>query len=250
MDALRGLVREAVAGPAYEPAAGDLQNVTIAGLALPVRATTALFVVTALFVADATGTIILDAVRAVLGGTDPAMDRAIERAILFGVVPLLVVVLAFRDPPARVGRPSRYGLTLGAWRWGLGLLLAGLVIMTPVIAWLSTFPEFSGYYRAAAGPLPSVLLRNLVELGPAEFALRGFLLFTLFRRIGPLAIVVVQVPFVLTHLGKPEIELWSTFLGGSIFAWLNWRTGSIAWSALGHVYVLTLMVALAGASPG
>jgi len=45
----------------------------------------------------------------------------------------------------------------------------------------------------------------------------------------------------LTHVGKPEIELWSTFIGGSVFAWLDWRTSSILWSALGHVYVLTLM---------
>ena len=54
------------------------------------------------------------------------------------------------------------------------------------------------------------------------------------------------MPFVLTHLGKPDIELWSTFIGGSIFAWLNWRTGSILWSALGHVYVLTLLVVALG----
>jgi uncharacterized protein len=66
-------------------------------------------------------------------------------------------------------------------------------------------------------------------------------MFTLWRRIGPLALVVQLIPFVLTHVGKPEIELWSTFIGGSVFAWLNWRTSSILWSALGHVYVLTLM---------
>ena len=62
--------------------------------------------------------------------------------------------------------------------------------------------------------------------------------------------MVVQIPFVLTHIGKPEIELWSTFIGGSVFAWLDWRTGSILWSGLGHVFVLTLMlVAVGGATP-
>ena len=64
-----------------------------------------------------------------------------------------------------------------------------------------------------------------------------------------LALVVVQVPFILTHIGKPDVELWSTFIGGAVFAWLDWRTGSILWSALGHVYVLTLMlVAVGGAT--
>lgn len=240
---LRRLLRQAATGPAYEPAPGDLRDVSIAGLALPVRATVALFVVTAAFVVDATGAAVSPAIRALLGGADPAMDRALVRATLFGLVPLLVVVGGFRDDP------RRYGLTLGRWRWGLGLLLAGLAVMTPIIAWLSTLPEFVGYYRGAAAPLGWLVVRNLVELVPAEFLLRGFLLFVLLRRIGPLAIVVVQVPFVLTHVGKPEIELWSTFLGGSIFAWLDWRTGSVLWSALGHVYVLSLMVALAGAAP-
>ena len=235
------LLRLATAGPVYAPSPADRREVAVFGLDLPVRATVALFVATAVFVADATGSIVLDAVRSLVGSDTTSIDLAVTRAILFGVVPLLVVVLGFRDSPAS------YGLTLGEWRWGVPLLLAGLAIMTPIIWFFSTFPEFVAYYRGASGSLGVVLLRNVIELVPAEFVLRGFLLFVLLRRIGPLAIVVVQVPFVLTHIGKPDIELWSTFLGGSIFAWLDWRTRSIVWSALGHVYVLTLMVALAGA---
>jgi hypothetical protein len=234
------LVRDALSGPGYDPNAGDRREVDVAGLALPVRATAALFVATAAFVADATGSVVADTVHGALGPELAGFDQAVTRAVLFGAIPLLVIVLGFRESPAR------YGLTLGEWRWGLPLLLAGLAVMTPIIWFFSTFPEFVTYYRTASGPLGEVVLRNLIELVPGEFVLRGFLLFVLLRRIGPLAIVVVQVPFVLTHVGKPDIELWSTFLGGSIFAWLDWRTRSILWSALGHVYVLTLMVALAG----
>jgi membrane protease YdiL (CAAX protease family) len=110
-------------------------------------------------------------------------------------------------------------------------------------------------YRASSGAAPTpvgvALLNNIVELLPAEFLLRGFLMFTLWRRIGPLALVVQLVPFVLTHVGKPDVELWSTFIGGSVFGWLDWRTGSVLWSALGHVYVLTLMLfAVGGAALG
>jgi membrane protease YdiL (CAAX protease family) len=160
-------------------------------------------------------------------------------------VPIGIVVLGFRDD---VGR---YGVRLGDWRWGLGLLAAGLVVMTPIILGLSALPSFRDYYGPAPRPLGLLLVNHLLELIPAEFLLRGFLMFALWRRIGPLALVVVQVPFVLTHIGKPEVELWSTFIGGSVFAWLNWRTGSILWSALGHVYVLTLMeLAVGGAKLG
>jgi hypothetical protein len=236
---VRDLLRTAAAGPRYEPDAADLREVEIAGVALPVRATVVLFVTTAVIVLDATRRLVAPAVDAVLGSGDASLNLAAERAVLFGVVPLLVVLLGFRDAPAR------YGVTLGDWRWGAGLLVAGLAVMTPIIAWLSSVPSFVAYYGGVSGSVAEVAFRNALEVVPAEFLLRGFLMFVLLRRIGPLAIVVVQVPFVLTHLGKPEIELWSTFLGGSIFAWLDWRTRSVAWSALGHVYVLTLMIVLA-----
>jgi len=166
------------------------------------------------------------------------------RTFAFLVVPLALVLYGFRDDP------RRYALRLGDWRWGLGLLLAGLVIMTPIILALARLESFRAFYGGATAPLGTRLANNLVELIPAEFLLRGFLMFALWRRVGPLALVLSLVPFVLTHLGKPDVELWSTFVGGAIFAWLDWRTRSILWSAIGHVYVLTLMlVAVGGATP-
>ena len=244
MTALRRLFDRAIAGPDYPPNAADLADLRVFGLSFPRRAGLAVLAVTALIVADqslvlrpggdgATG------LEAVVGAVP------LTRFLLFLAVPLAIVVLVFRDDP------RRYGLRLGDWRWGAGLLVTGLVVMTPIILALAGLESFRSYY-GAAGAAPQPLTRhvtdNLVELIPAEFLLRGFLMFALWRRIGPLALVVSLVPFVLTHLGKPEIELWSTFVGGSIFAWLDWRTGSILWSALGHVYVLTLMSVAVGAA--
>jgi len=228
---LASLLARATAGPTYPPEPEDLRDVRIAGLDFPLRATVALFVATLVVLADYTGVL----------KPDTDLLRALGRAILFGLVPLAVVVVGFRD------RPSRYGLKLGDWRWGLGLLLLGLVIMTPIILGLAQTPAFRDYYGGGSRPgLPQTLLTNALELFPAEFVFRGFLMFALYRRIGPLALIVVQVPFIFAHIGKPELELWSTFIGGTIFAWLDWRTGSIAWSAFGHLYVLTLMVVAVG----
>jgi membrane protease YdiL (CAAX protease family) len=229
-------------GPEYEPSEADKRDVTLFGLALPTRATVAVLASTAL--------LLIDQLRLVLppdgsGGFAGLHPLKVERFALFLVVPLAIVVAGFRDSPAR------YGLRLGSWRWGGGLLLAGAVVMTPIILALSGLTSFRAYYGTGpALPLGSALANNVVELIPAEFLLRGFLMFALWRRIGPLALIVVQVPFVLTHIGKPDLELWSTFIGGIVFAWLDWRTGSILWSALGHVYVLTLMlVAVGGVTP-
>ena len=63
--------------------------------------------------------------------------------MLFGLIPLAVVVLAFRD------RPGRYGLTLGDWRWGAALTVIGCMVMTPIVLWFATLPDVQAYY---AGP--------------------------------------------------------------------------------------------------
>jgi len=228
---LATITARATAGPSYPPSPQDVRDVRVAGLDFPLRATVALFVATLVVLVDYTGVL----------KPDTSLLRALERAILFGVVPLAVVLLGFRD------RPSRYGLKLGDWRWGLGLLLVGLAIMTPIILGLAQVPAFRDYYGGGSRPgLFQAVLTNALELFPAEFVFRGFLMFALYRRIGPLALIVVQVPFIFAHVGKPELELYSTFIGGTIFAWLDSRTGSIVWSALGHLYVLTLMVVAVG----
>jgi membrane protease YdiL (CAAX protease family) len=230
-------------GPEYEPSEADRRDVTVVGLALPARATVALLAVTALILVDQ-----LRLLEPVLGlpGAGGSGLRAVpvSRFLLFLVAPVVIVLFGFRDDV------RRYGLRLGEWRLGAGLLAAGLVVMTPIILALSGLGSFRAFYGDGPPvPLGVALANNLVELVPAEFLFRGFLMFALWRRIGPLALVVVQVPFILTHLGKPDVELWSTFVGGAVFAWLDWRTGSILWSALGHVYVLTLMlVAVGGAT--
>jgi membrane protease YdiL (CAAX protease family) len=221
-------------GPEYPPSPAEERDDYVFGLELPRRAGIAVLLATAL--------IVLDQLRWLLPLQDVAGIRpqSAERFLLFLLVPVGIVLGGFRDDP------RRYGLRVGNWRWGGGLLLVGLAVMTPVILWLSGLQAFRTYYGGVPVPLGTAIANNLVELIPAEFLLRGFLMFALWRRIGALALIVVQVPFVLTHIGKPDVELWSTFVGGMVFAWLDWRTGSILWSALGHVYVLTLMLVLVG----
>ena len=233
---LRDLYARATAGPSYPPDPGDLADLRLFGLAFPIRASVAVLATTAIIVADQLR-LLVPAGGTAVAGIEPV---TLARFVLFLVLPIGIVALGFRDSPAR------YALRLGDRRWGLALLVAGLIVMTPIILGVAQLPEFRGYYGAAGASLPTRLLNNLAELIPAEFLLRGFLMFALWRRIGPLALVVVQLPFVLTHVGKPGVELWSTFIGGTVFAWLDWRTGSILWSALGHVYVLTLMLLAVG----
>ena len=227
------------AAPAYPSTDADRRTIGLVGLELPIRATVAIVVVTLALLVDYSRTFIPADVADL--GRAPAATRtyAIERFVLFGIVPLLVVLGGFRD------QPSRYGLTLGDWRWGLGLMLLGSAVMTPIVLAFAGLPDVRAYYAPSAAPVADVLITNALELTATEFAFRGFLMLTLVRVIGPLGVVVAALPFVFGHLGKPELELFSTLGGGLVYGWLAWRTRSIVWGAIGHSYILTLVTVAA-----
>lgn len=229
------------AGPAYPPDERDTRTIDLVGLRLPLRATIAIAVVTVALLLDYSRTFLPGDVLELDRGPGAVRAIAIERAIVFGLVPLLVVLLVFRD------RPTRYGVTLGEWRWGLGLVIAGCAVMTPIVLWFATLPDVRAYYAPSAMAVPDLLAVNGLELTAAEFAFRGFLMMALLRVIGPLGVVVAALPFVFGHLGKPELELFSTLVGGLVYGWLAWRTRSIVWGAIGHTYILSLVTLAAAA---
>ena len=234
MSAVRRLWAAFTAGPDYPAEPADLRTVTLVGLRLPVRASVAIAVVTFALLFDYSRTFIPGGANAGRG-PDAMLMTSIERVILFGLVPLLVVLFGFRD------RPSRYGLTIGEWRWGAALVVVGCVVMTPIVLWFATRPT-RGPSTARLAPRPAAsLLTNALDLTATEFALRGFLMLTLVRLIGPFGVLVATMPFVFSHLGKPELELFSTLGGGLVYGWLAWRTRSIVWGSIGHTYILTLL---------
>jgi uncharacterized protein len=228
--------------PPDPPTPVDRREVDIAGLRLPARASAAIVVVTMAMLVDLSRTLLGDDVTSL--GRSPAGMRAIaiERVFVFGLVPLLVVLVGFRD------RPSRYGLTLGDWRAGLLLVALGLAVMAPIVAWFTSLPDARAFYAQSAAPLPDLLLTNTLDLASSEFLFRGFLMFTLVRAIGPIGVLVAMMPFAFAHLGKPELEVLSTVIGGLAYGWLAWRTRSIVWGSIAHVAIVTVAtMAAAGA---
>jgi membrane protease YdiL (CAAX protease family) len=223
--------------PSYPPDERDARTVRVAGLDLPIRATVVVVAVILIVIFDFQRTLIPD--ELVQYDRNPGIQRlqSLSRLVLFLAVPLLIVLAGFRD------KPGRYGLQLGDWRWGLGLAVAGCVVMTPVVLLLSGAPDFRAYYAPSYEALPGLLTTNLFDLGSTEFLYRGFLMLALARVFGPIALVVALFPFTFTHLTKPEAELLSTFAGGAVYGWLAWRTRSVVWGALAHIYIVTLIIA-------
>jgi membrane protease YdiL (CAAX protease family) len=126
-------------------------------------------------------------------------------------------------------------------------MVAGCIVMTPIVLWFATQPDVRAFYGPSAAPVGQVLVTNALDLAAAEFLFRGFLMLTLVRVMGPIGVLVATMPFVFAHLGKPELELFSTLGGGLVYGWLAWRTRSIVWGAIGHTYILTLVTIAAAA---
>ena len=151
--------------------------------------------------------------------------------LLLAVVPLLLTRATF-------GRsPRELGLGAGNVRLSLEYVALGVPI---AIAF--------GYLTADSEALRAVYPLGTVEARFAPFALhsfgyflyyvgfeyyfRGFLLFGLKDRLGPIPANVLQAGIVtLAHLGKPGIELAAAFPASLLFGWLTLRTGSI-WPVL------------------
>jgi membrane protease YdiL (CAAX protease family) len=202
-------------------------TLNLGGLVLPARET-AVIVVASLV-------LLLEWYHAFIPIEDPALGAAVERAFLYGAVPLGVLLLLGE-------RPSAYGLRIGAWRVGLLAAFAAATVATPVILIASGWADVHAYYHVDRLDTGRVLLASTLELSAAEFLYRGFLMMALIRWCGPIGVVLAAIPFAFMHLGKPELETLSTVFGGIGFGWLAWRTGSVLYGAALHIYILTLVI--------
>jgi membrane protease YdiL (CAAX protease family) len=236
---LRASLRDLVLGdpPEYPSAARDRRELELAGLRVPALATGFLILVCVLLLVDRNYDVLPR-----FGPLDPRSlrNQGIERLVLFGLLPL-GVLLALREDP------RRYGLGIGDARRAVVLGGLATVVTVPVIAAIAALPAVGAWYGPSMTTLPGVALTNVLDLIPSEFLMRGFLLFALLRAVGPFGVVVALVPFVMIHIGKPDVEVASTLGGGLVFGWLNWRTGSIWASAVYHVAVQTTVIVAAAA---
>jgi membrane protease YdiL (CAAX protease family) len=220
----------------------DRRTIDLVGLRLPARASAAVALATIVLLVDFSRILLPATVVAAGRSPDGLRGIALERLILFVLIPLAVILLAFRD------RPQRYGFTLGDATAGVSLALTGVAIMTPIVMWFATLPDVRAYYGPSASALPDIVVTNAIDLTAAEFLFRGFLMFTLVRAVGPIGVLIAVMPFAYAHVGKPVLELLSTLGGGLAYGWLAWRTRSIVWGSIAHVYILTLVTLAASRS--
>lgn len=165
-----------------------------------------------------------------------------DRVILYLVVPLIIILVFFREPP------GNYGFTFGNWKLGLAYFTLGVLLMAPVIYLLGRGNDsMKGYYERFPAGLPWTTFLDLVGW---EFFFRGWILFGYARRFGPEALWLQAVPFAFAHISKPEVETLSTIFGGFAFGWVAWQTKSFVWPFLIHWFIGTFIILAAAGSLG
>lgn len=167
--------------------------------------------------------------------------KAYDRFIFYFIIPMLIILFVFREPP------QDFGFQLGNWRIGLLWVFVGCVGMAIILWFVSRTPAMQQYYSARApSSVGRLIFLNGVELFAWEFMWRGVLLFAYARYFGPGAAIFLQaVPFAFMHLGKPEVETLSTIFGGAVFGFIAWQTQSFIYPWIIHWFIATFTTLIA-----
>lgn len=167
--------------------------------------------------------------------------KGYDRLVLYFVIPCLIIWLWFGEGV------TSYGFKLGKWRVGLQYTLLACLFMAVVLWFVARIPAMQSYYERHASKESLYLLYiNGVDLFGWEFMWRGVMLFGLARVLGPGPAIFLQaVPFAFMHLGKPELEAFSTIFGGAAFGYVAWKSESFFYPFLIHWFIssFTMLVA-------
>lgn len=163
--------------------------------------------------------------------------KAVDRTILYLLIPLFIILVIFRQ------QPHEFGFTVGDWRAGISLTILAIILIAPVLWFLARGDaSMKDYYKTQVDGLP---WNTFLDLLGWEFFFRGWILFGYARRFGPEALWLQAVPFALAHIGKPEVETLSTIFGGFVFGWVAWRTKSFVYPLLIHWFVASFTILVA-----
>lgn len=159
-----------------------------------------------------------------------ALLPAFSYIFYYMLLPVFVTYFLLKD------NPLQYGFTLGDYNIWLPYVGITIFITIPILLLASRFSQVYRYYGKGFSYYEFFIL-TLPTLLAWEYLLRGFLLFGLKERFGEASIIIQMVPFVLLHLGKPEIETLSCIITGLWFGWVAYRGRSFWPAFIIHVFI-------------
>lgn len=155
---------------------------------------------------------------------------ALNQLFYFVLLPVLFIRFVLKD------NPLDYGFRIGHYRVWIYYVMITIIISFPILIFSSRFSSVHQYY-AGKFDYYEFITSTIPILFAWEYLLRGFMLFGLKKRFGQASIVIQMIPFVLLHLGKPEVETLSCIVTGLWFGWIAYR-GKSFWPAfIIHVFI-------------
>lgn len=158
--------------------------------------------------------------------------------ILFFLIPAVVVLFVFRE------KLSEYGLCVGDYRFGIKATLISFVVL-PLPLYFNSFDGgFLKEYPLSMKSMESPGMFAYWSLGYLlyyvgwEFFFRGYMNFGFKKSLGTFNALWIQtLASTIIHIGKPAGETWGAIPGGIYMGLLAFRTRSIIWPLLFHLYL-------------
>ncbi len=165
--------------------------------------------------------------------------------VVRALVPLLLIRFVHHRSPRDYGWGAPVRLR-AAW-----LYAALFAACMPLLWWASARPDFQAVYpqsrmllHAGTIALPSLAAFQLCYaalLASGESFWRGYVLFALHRRLGPLALVYMAMLYSVSHYQKPLPETFASLVTGVLLGLLALRHRSFWLGAVLHFSVATSM---------
>lgn len=165
----------------------------------------------------------------------------ISTFVLLFVIALLISLFVDKS------KPREMGLGLGDWRFGLRWSAIFLSVMLPVVFIVSFTDTFALKYPLSKGSMASIQA-FLVWEGVSflyfigwEFYFRAYMLFSLYKYVGAIAVFVPMIPFVILHSSKPFPEALGAIFVAELLCIFALRAGSFWYGMMVHWTINTAM---------
>ena len=179
-------------------------------------------------------------------GTLPYLYWGVASVVLRVLVPLAVIVWVLRQVP------GDYGFRLKGIARKMGPYVLLYLAMVPILAAVSYLDSFQATYPFYPSAIDGGLQFWLYQGGYAlqffalEAFFRGYMVFGLAPKFGRnMAVIIMTIPYVMIHFGKPTLEVFAAIGAGIILGHLALRSKSFMPGVYLHVAVALTMDVLA-----
>jgi membrane protease YdiL (CAAX protease family) len=198
-------------------------------------------IIAALFIVAIICSIFLVSIHKPLFSSVKQLNTVLAIAAVMISITVLLLILGKVDI-------RKFGIHPGRVKLWLPITVVFFICMVPILYWASLMPEFQKTYPMLPLAKKGVMGFIVAELSFGlffifwEYFFRGYMLFVLEKRTGFLIANLVQaMAFAFMHLGKPELEVYSSLVGGLIIGWLCYRSRSFLPAFLIHWGIQTTM---------